>query len=87
MSTAEHKEMAGQMGPIGICLVTVSDTRTEETDLNGRYLRAEIESMGHRVDGYRIIKDEPQQVATVLDAFAKSECRLIYCLGSSVDKN
>ncbi len=83
MSTAQHREMASQMGPIGICLVTVSDTRTEETDLNGRYLRAEIESMGHRVDGYRIIKDEPQQVAAVLDEFAQTECRLILFNGGT----
>ena len=83
MSTAEHKAMASQMGPIGICLVTVSDTRTEETDLNGRFLRAEIESMGHRLDGYRIVKDEPQQVAAVLDEFAQTECRLILFNGGT----
>ena len=83
MSTAQHKEMASQMGPIGICLVTVSDTRTEQTDLNGRYLRAEIVGLGHRVDGYRIIKDEPEEVSEALDDFALTECRLIVFNGGT----
>ncbi len=83
MSTAEHKDMAKDLGPIGVCLVTVSDTRTEETDLNGKYLRREIEAMGHRLDGYRIIKDEPDQVAAVLDEFAETDCRLILFNGGT----
>ncbi len=83
MSTAEHKETAKSLGPVGICLVTVSDTRTVETDLNGQYLRAEIEGLGHRVDGYRIIKDEPEQVAAVLNEFAATECRLILFNGGT----
>ncbi len=83
MSTAEHKEKAKDLGPIGICLVTVSDTRTEETDLNGKYLRECIEKLGHRVDGYRIIKDEPDQVSSVLDDFAATPCRLILFNGGT----
>jgi len=83
MSTAEHKEFAKSLGPIGICLVTVSDTRTVETDLNGKYLQAEIAALGHRLDGYRIIKDEPDQVAAVLDDFASTECRLILFNGGT----
>jgi molybdenum cofactor biosynthesis protein B len=83
MSTAEHKEMAKNLGPIGLCLVTVSDTRTPETDLNGKFLRERIEALGHRLDGYRIIKDEPDQVAAVLDEFASTGCRLILFNGGT----
>lgn len=83
MSTAEHKEKAKDLGQIGICIVTVSDTRTEQTDLNGKYLASEIAALGHRVDGYRIIKDEPDQVAAVLDEFASTECRLILFNGGT----
>jgi molybdenum cofactor biosynthesis protein B len=83
MSTAEHKDKAKELGAIGICLVTVSDTRTEETDLNGKYLRTQIEALGHHVVGYCIIKDEPNQVAAVLDDFANSSCRLILFNGGT----
>jgi molybdenum cofactor biosynthesis protein B len=83
MSTAQHKELAHQAGPIGVCLVTVSDTRTEETDLNGQFLRAELEAMGHGVSLYRIIKDEPAQVSAVLDECAETDCRLVLFNGGT----
>jgi molybdopterin adenylyltransferase len=83
MSTAQHKELAKQEGPIGVCLVTVSDTRTVETDANGKYLRAELEAMGHVVSLYRIIKDEPSQVEAVLDECAETGCRLVLFNGGT----
>ena len=55
MSTQQHRALASQRGPVSIALVTVSDTRTPETDVNARYLREVIEAGGevvHRdVDG------------------------------------
>lgn len=83
MSTAEHREKAHQQGPIGIALVTVSDTRTPATDLNGQFLRAEIHALGHVVTLYRIIKDEPAQVEAVLDEAAATDCRLILFNGGT----
>ncbi len=83
MSTQQHKQMAAQQGPIGVCLVTVSDTRTPDTDANGKYLREELECLGHHVTLYRIIKDEPDQVAAILDEAAATDCRLILFNGGT----
>jgi molybdenum cofactor biosynthesis protein B len=87
MGTEQHKQMAAEQaaaqGPIGVCLITVSDTRTEATDANGKYLRAELEAMGHRVDFYRIIKDEPAQVEDALEQAAATDCRLILFNGGT----
>lgn len=66
MSVDKHRAAAGH-GPVTVALVTVSDTRTPETDENGLYLREQFTALGHRVAGYRIVKDEPEQVAAVLD--------------------
>ncbi len=65
-SVAQHHEAADKRGPVGIALVTVSDTRTPETDKNGPYLRGEIEQAGHTVTAYQIIKDESAEVETAL---------------------
>src|SRR5438045_4998531 len=65
-SVDKHREAAGH-GPVTVALVTVSDTRTPETDENGLYLRKQFTSRGHFVAGYKIVKDEPDQVAAVLD--------------------
>jgi molybdenum cofactor biosynthesis protein B len=69
-STEQHRQSAAGRGPIGFGLVTVSDSRTSETDTNGLYLREAIELSGHRVVGYRIIRDDPDQVVAALDDFA-----------------
>jgi molybdenum cofactor biosynthesis protein B len=50
--------------------VTVSDTRTPETDINRTYLDARLTELGHVVAAYRLIKDEPQQVSAALDELA-----------------
>lgn len=61
-SSAQHRATAAQQGPVRIALVTVSDSRTPETDENAAYLRAEIQRAGHEVVAYRLIKDEVDQV-------------------------
>ena len=66
MSVERHREYAGH-GPVTVALVTVSDTRTPETDDNGIYLREQFTSRGHKVAGYRIVKDEPDQVESALE--------------------
>ncbi len=66
MSTEKHREAAGH-GPVRVALVTVSDTRTPDTDENGHYLREQFTSRGHIVAGYAIVKDEPDQVEAVLE--------------------
>jgi molybdenum cofactor biosynthesis protein B len=82
-STALHKSIAAERGPVPIALVTVSDTRTPETDTNYHYLRPQIEAAGHRLAGYRLIKDEPAQVEAVLDELAASEAKLILFNGGT----
>jgi molybdenum cofactor biosynthesis protein B len=69
-SSQHHKKQASRKGPVTVAVVTVSDTRTEETDVNGRYLRGAIESAGHTVHSTRIVRDEPDQVEAALDSLA-----------------
>lgn len=69
MAAEEHREKAGN-DPVGVGIVTVSDTRTPETDQNHIYLKARLEELGHFVAAYHIIKDEPDQVETMLDIMA-----------------
>ncbi len=66
-SSQQHRDIATQQGPVAIAIVTVSDTRTPETDVNAAYLREQITTAGHIVAAYRLIKDEADQVAGVLD--------------------
>jgi molybdenum cofactor biosynthesis protein B len=67
MATQDHQNLAGNH-PVTVAIVTVSDTRTPETDANKHYLDARLAELGHIVGAYRIIKDEPNQVAEALNA-------------------
>ena len=62
-----HHRLASDRGPVRIAVVTVSDSRTHETDTNGQWLREAIAAAGHEPGGYRLIRDEPVEVAAALD--------------------
>jgi molybdopterin adenylyltransferase len=64
-SHAHHKSDAGA---VGCAVITVSDTRTVETDGSGRRIQELLRDAGHRIEDYRIVKDEPEQIVTALRA-------------------
>lgn len=66
-----------------MAVVTVSDTRTEENDVNGRYLRERIEAAGHRVHSTRIVTDEPAQVEAALEELAAAGVQAILFNGGT----
>ncbi|HLF18356.1 MAG TPA: molybdenum cofactor biosynthesis protein B [Candidatus Omnitrophota bacterium] len=83
ISSEEHRKKALQLGTIPIALVTVSDSRREETDENGQYLKRQIQKARHEVVAYRIVKDEASQVEGVLEEFAKTPARIIIFNGGT----
>jgi molybdenum cofactor biosynthesis protein B len=62
---AEHKQSA----PLSVrCfIVTVSDTRTDETDTSGRAIADLLQGAGHQVTGRIIVKDEPAIVRNAVE--------------------
>lgn len=82
-SGAQHRALAAERGAVPVAIVTVSDSRTPVTDENGMYLRARIESTGHRVVAYRLVKDEPEQLAEVLDDVVAGEARVVLFNGGT----
>jgi molybdopterin adenylyltransferase len=67
-STQEHREQAPDR--INCCVVTVSDSRTEETDKSGKIIKQYLSGAGHSIVDYRIIPDEPELIGTLLDELA-----------------
>jgi molybdopterin adenylyltransferase len=48
-------------------VVTVSDSRTRETDKSGAMIRSALIDAGHDVVEYRIVPDEPVEIGQLLD--------------------
>ena len=82
-STQQHREIAAEEGPVSVAIVTVSDSRTPETDTNAMFLREQLEAEGNSVTAYQIIKDEPDQVSDVLDKMAGTDAQVILFNGGT----
>jgi molybdenum cofactor biosynthesis protein B len=60
MSTEEHKKQAPKV--VGCKVITVSDTRNQETDKSGKLMIELLEEAGHRIADYIIVKDESDSI-------------------------
>lgn len=56
MSSIEHKAEAPKI--VNCMVITVSDTRTEETDKSGHLMKELLEASGHKTIIYEIVPDE-----------------------------
>jgi molybdenum cofactor biosynthesis protein B len=68
MSTVEHKAEAPKR--VGCMVITVSDTRTEETDKSGQLMKELLAAADQPVILYRIVKDEPSEIISAIEAGA-----------------
>ncbi len=52
--------------PVGIAVLTVSDTRTMDEDKSGRTLAERIGEAGHRLADRRIVTDDKEKIAAIV---------------------
>ena len=64
MSIGDHKASAPSQARVFV--LTVSDTRTDDTDTSGLAICALLKAAGHHVAGKAIEKDEPIRVAELV---------------------
>ncbi|MEM6459379.1 MAG: MogA/MoaB family molybdenum cofactor biosynthesis protein [Planctomycetota bacterium] len=70
--TDRHRAAAARDEPVARCAVlTVSDTRTPETDAGGRLVRDRLAAAGHAITDHAILPDDPARIADRLDAWLK----------------
>ena len=60
----EHKATAPRS--IGCFVLTISDSKTPETDTSGVLIRELLAAAGHTLVGHAIVRDEPAQVTAVI---------------------
>jgi len=82
-SADDHRRSAAHL--TGACAVlTVSDTRTPETDEGGRRIAEALVDAGHRVVGRALVEDEPAQVEARLVAWLEAgEAEVIVTTGGT----
>ena len=82
MPDAEH--LAQRVQSVACAILTVSDTRTLETDGSGALIRDRLASAGHPIISYQIIPDEPSQVRQrVLSLCSQETCQAVLLSGGT----
>lgn len=70
--------------PVRCAVVTVSDTRTVESDRSGQLLQTLLTEAGHQVSDYRIVPDEPQQICPLCETLAAQVDCIILTGGTGI---
>ena len=82
VSQQEHKAAAPHR--VGCYVLTVSDTRTPETDISGNAIAELLAGAGHAVTGRGIVRDEPADVIRVVsDHLSVSDVQVIIITGGT----
>ncbi len=82
MSVHEHRKQAP--GSVACFILTVSDTRTPDTDTSGRAIRELLTAAGHEVAGAAIVRDDPEDVAlAVRGALSGSAVQAVITTGGT----
>ena len=70
--------------PLSICVLTVSDTRTEDTDKSGKLLADRLVAAGHALNEKRIVPDDIYRIRAVMSAWiADSEVNAVISTGGT----
>ncbi|MDQ0215004.1 molybdenum cofactor biosynthesis protein B [Oikeobacillus pervagus] len=70
MSVIEHKKNAAKRIVVGI--ITISDTRTKETDKSGLLIKDLLHQHQHEVVFHEIVKDEKTPIQSTIQSFINS---------------
>jgi molybdenum cofactor biosynthesis protein B len=84
-STAGHRAKA-ESTDVACAVVTISDSRTPETDESGRLMRTRLESNGVEVAEYAIVPDEPDRIDTLIEELAGSVDAVLMNGGTGISK-
>lgn len=67
---------------VSCAVMTISDSRTPDTDRSGQLLQALLQAAGHTIGHYQIIPDEPDQIQATL-SHLPSEIQAVICNGGT----
>lgn len=85
MGHTEHEQRAqSELGrAIGCGVITISDTRTPDTDTSGALIQAAVVAAGHAVQRYALVKDEPAQIVVLVRELVAGGCQAIITNGGT----
>ena len=86
MSHEAHHAEAEHYAKIRCAVLTISDTRTEETDRSGGLIQVRLQKAGHETILYRIIPDEPALIKDAMQKLAGKVDAVLFNGGTGISK-
>jgi molybdopterin adenylyltransferase len=81
-STQEHKQQSP--ASVNCKVITVSDTRTKDTDKSGKLMTGLLEEAGHAVVSYSIVQDDYETIReTIYSAVSNPEIDVVLLTGGT----
>ncbi|MDX1741122.1 MAG: molybdenum cofactor biosynthesis protein B [Rhodothermales bacterium] len=85
MAHEVHREQAKNT-PVRCAILTVSDTRTETTDVSGAFIREALSDRGLSFAGYRIVPDEPTAIRDAIEALLEDAEAVLITGGTGISR-
>ena len=85
MAYNEHKALSKDT-PVRCAVITVSDTRTTETDRSGPLMQSFLHDAGHEVSFYRIVPDDPAVIDSTIEELAGHVEVMLFNGGTGISK-
>jgi molybdopterin adenylyltransferase len=84
MGHREHEAQARrETGAVLCAIITISDTRTRESDTSGQAIRLLLEEQQHIVTHYAVVQDDPERIVAAVRGFEAAGCQLILTSGGT----
>jgi molybdenum cofactor biosynthesis protein B len=84
MGYQEHQQHArAETGGIRCGIITISDTRTYDTDTSGAAIRTALLQHGHHVVKYEVVQDAPEQIVNLVRDIEQNDCPVIITNGGT----
>jgi molybdenum cofactor biosynthesis protein B len=80
----EHPHARQTVDSVGCAVLTISDTRTIETDAGGKLIQDLLRAAGHRILHYSILPDDPELVGRrVRELCESTTCQAVLTTGGT----
>ncbi len=73
MGHLEHKNDIKAKKSLNVYVITLSDTRLENSDESGNFIKARLLSASHRVSGYKVLKDDKDLLEGLIVKICKED--------------
>ena len=80
---SQHAHKAEAPRVVRVAVLTISDTRTADTDSSGRAIVELVEAAGHQVAARAIVRDDPAEVTAFVRRQLETDAQVIITTGGT----